>query len=52
MKAAQTVLDPERVRRVLERLPAAERADALRGLALLARAASEEITSWSKGGER
>jgi DNA-binding MarR family transcriptional regulator len=52
MKAAQTVLDPDRVRRLLERLTVAERADALRGLALLARAAGEEISSWSRKGER
>lgn len=50
MKAAQTVLDVDRVRKVLRRLTAAERADALRGLALLARASAEEIASWSKGG--
>jgi len=50
MKAAQTVLDVDRVRKVLRRLTAAERANALRGLALLARASAEEIASWSKGG--
>lgn len=50
MKAAQTVLDVDRVRKVLRRLTATERADALRGLALLARASAEEIASWSKGG--
>jgi DNA-binding MarR family transcriptional regulator len=47
MKAAQSVLDPDRVRAVLRRLTPAERAEALHGLALLARAASEEIASWS-----
>jgi DNA-binding MarR family transcriptional regulator len=50
MKAAQTVLDPDRVRRVLKRLTVAERAAALRGLALLARAAGEEISGSSRGG--
>lgn len=52
MKAARTVLEPRRVRAVLDRLTPAERADALRGLALLARAASEEIVAWSKGEQR
>jgi DNA-binding MarR family transcriptional regulator len=50
MKAAQTVLDAGRVRSVLRRLTPTERADALRGLALLARASAEEISSWSQGG--
>ncbi len=50
MKAAQTVLDSDRVRKVLRRLSADERRDALRGLALLARASAEEIASWSQGG--
>jgi DNA-binding MarR family transcriptional regulator len=49
MKAAQSVLDPRRVDTMLGRLTPGERADALRGLALLARAATEEIASWSKG---
>jgi DNA-binding MarR family transcriptional regulator len=50
MKAAQSVLDAARVRRVLRRLSPLERADALRGLALLARASAEEIAGWSRGG--
>jgi DNA-binding MarR family transcriptional regulator len=50
MKAAQSVLDAERVTRVLGRLSRAERAASLRGLALLARAATEEIASWTKRG--
>ena len=50
MKAAQTVLDARRVGKVLERLTQVERTDALRGLALLARASAEEISSWTKGG--
>jgi MarR family transcriptional regulator, organic hydroperoxide resistance regulator len=50
MKAAQTVLDPDRVRRVLSRLTPDERAEALAGLALLARASSEETASRTQGG--
>ena len=49
MKAAQSVLDPNRVRAMLRRLAPPERADALRGLALLARAATEEITDSGRG---
>jgi MarR family transcriptional regulator, organic hydroperoxide resistance regulator len=52
MKAAQTVLDPQRVRGLLDRLSPDERADALRGLALLARAADEALASWSRGERR
>jgi MarR family transcriptional regulator, organic hydroperoxide resistance regulator len=43
MKAAQSVLDPARVRAMLRHLTADERADALRGLALLARAATQAM---------
>ena len=39
VKQAQSVLEPARVRGMLEQLPSAERASALRGLALLADAA-------------
>jgi len=46
LKSARTVLDPQRVRDVLMRLSRAERAEALRGLALLARASDEEIAGW------
>ena len=49
MKAAQAVLDPQRVRAVLDRLTPAERTDALRGLGLLARAATEAIAAWRTG---
>jgi MarR family transcriptional regulator, organic hydroperoxide resistance regulator len=48
MKAAQTVLDPARVRRMLRHLGPAERKEALRGLALLGRAADAEIASWKE----
>jgi hypothetical protein len=44
MKAAQSVLEPARVRAMLRHLTPAERADALRGLALLARAATQEMS--------
>jgi hypothetical protein len=43
------IREPDRVRRVLRRLSAAERAEALRGLALLARASAEEIAGRGKG---
>jgi DNA-binding MarR family transcriptional regulator len=51
MKAARTVLDAERVGRVLGRLSLAERSVALAGLALLARASMEEMAA-SAAGER
>jgi MarR family transcriptional regulator, organic hydroperoxide resistance regulator len=41
--SASSVLDAARVRSLLERLPAAERKAAVRGLELLARAAREEM---------
>lgn len=40
IKEQQKVLDPQRVRALFEQLGAADRADAIRGLALLASAAS------------
>jgi DNA-binding MarR family transcriptional regulator len=43
MRAARSLLDPARVERVLARLTAAERAQALHGLSLLAQAASQEM---------
>ncbi|HKQ57621.1 MAG TPA: MarR family winged helix-turn-helix transcriptional regulator [Candidatus Eisenbacteria bacterium] len=43
IRDAQSVLDPHRVRAMLQRLAPADRRDALRGLALLARAAREEM---------
>jgi DNA-binding MarR family transcriptional regulator len=47
MKQAAQVLEPERVAALLARLSTGERADAMRGLALLARAADQEIASWT-----
>ncbi len=49
MKKARTVLDPQRVRAVLDRLGPAERRSALTGLELLARASADEVATWSKG---
>ena len=49
MKRAQTVLEPSRVAAVLARLDGAERRGALEGLALLARAAEEEMAARSRG---
>ena len=43
IRDANSVLDPERVRALLRRLPPASRAQALDGLALLAAAAQQEI---------
>lgn len=45
VKEAQSVLEPERVRGMLARLSATERADALRGLGLLARAAQQYMAT-------
>ncbi|MBI3448814.1 MAG: MarR family transcriptional regulator [Acidobacteria bacterium] len=47
MKSAQSVLEPERLHAVLRRLTPAERRAAVHGLALLARAAQEEMHSRS-----
>jgi DNA-binding MarR family transcriptional regulator len=52
VKAAQTVLDPERLRSMLARLPAAERRAGVEGLAVLARAAQQEMHSRSGAGRR
>lgn len=49
VKQAQSVLEPERVRGMLAQLPARERAAALRGLALLARAAQRYMERAPKG---
>jgi DNA-binding MarR family transcriptional regulator len=49
MKLAQRVLDPERVAALLKRLARHEQALALGGLALLARAAAEELAAQSRG---
>jgi DNA-binding MarR family transcriptional regulator len=54
IKSAQTVLDPELVRALLEMLTPEEQADGLRGLAILARAAQavqkkrSEQGTWSR----
>lgn len=48
IKQAQQVLEPPRVRGVLAMLSPAERREALRGLALLARAASEYMAATPK----
>lgn len=50
IKDSQSVLDPESVRAMLRRLSEAERHAALRGLALLARAASAQIESHGAAG--
>ena len=47
LRDAQSVLDPARGKKMILRLSAQERQDALRGLALFARAASEEMHSKS-----
>lgn len=47
IKQEKSVLDPTRVNAVLSRLAPAERAEALRGLALLAKASSEEMRSFA-----
>ncbi len=50
VRDAQSVLDPQRVRRMLARLSPAERSEALQGLALLARAAREEMHALHEAG--
>lgn len=52
VREAKSVLDPARVRAMLARLSPAERADGLRGLALLARAAQEEMHGRAGSGGR
>ncbi len=52
MKQANSVLDADRVQAMLHRLSAKERKEAIAGLALLARAASEEIATKSVVRER
>lgn len=54
VREANSVLDTERVRGLLLRLSAAERAEGIRGLALLARAAGEQMAEQArrKGGGR
>ena len=48
MKEAQTVLDPARVDAVLGRLSRDERAGAIAGLRLLARASGEQMRAWTR----
>lgn len=48
MKDANSVLDPERVARVLARLSPDERSAAIRGLNLLALSSQKEIDSWTQ----
>lgn len=52
VRDAQSVLDPPRVRAMLARLTDAERGEALHGLALLARAAREEMHAQHAAGHR
>lgn len=52
VRDAQSVLDPHRVRAMLGRLEPGERRQALRGLALLARAAREEMHAQAAAGHR
>ena len=52
IRDAQTVLDPERVARLLACLSPAEREEGLRGLALLARAADESVRRASRARRR
>jgi DNA-binding MarR family transcriptional regulator len=50
VREAKSVLDPERVKALLACLPPAERAEGIRGLALLARAADEAMRRQAGGG--
>ena len=52
VRDAQSVLDPHRVRAMLARLSSGECREALRGLALLARAAREEMHAQHQAGHR
>jgi len=52
IKREKSVLDPERVQAMVQRLSAAERKQAIDGLAILARAADEEMRSRSGAGAR
>lgn len=49
VRQASSVLDPPRVEAVVARLTAQEREDAVRGLALLARAAQEQMEEYAGG---
>jgi hypothetical protein len=48
VRQASSVLDPGRVEAVVARLSAEERAEALRGLSLLARAAQEHMDQYAE----
>ncbi len=48
IRESNSVLDPERVRAMLSRLSAAERAEGLRGLEILARAANQQVEKTAK----
>jgi len=52
IREANSVLDPERVRAMLSRLPAAERDAGLRGLEILAGAANEQVIEQSAKARR
>jgi len=52
VREARSVLDPERVRRMLDGLGAGERRDALRGLALLAAAADASVAKHTRARSR
>jgi MarR family transcriptional regulator, organic hydroperoxide resistance regulator len=52
VREANSVLDPQRVRAMLARLSAAEQAEGIRGLAILARAASEQVQEQAKRARR
>lgn len=52
VRAAKSVLDPERVRRMLDGLGAGDRRDALRGLALLADAADASVAAHTRARAR
>jgi DNA-binding MarR family transcriptional regulator len=49
VRQASSVLDPQRVEALVERLDPADRAVAVRGLALLARAAEDQMAEQSRG---
>ena len=52
IRAANSVLDPERVRAMLSRLSAAERAEGVRGLEILAKAANEQVEEKTRRARR
>ena len=52
IREANSVLDPERVRAMLSRLSAPERAEGVRGLAILAKAANEQVEEKTRRARR